>query len=161
MDRAVEEFCRSCNECQVVSGPSSPEPMQRTKLPDGPWENLAADLLGPLPNGEYLLVVVDYYSRFFEVNILKSISSVSIIKCLDDIFTTHGLPLYLKTDNAANFTSDEFERYLQSLEIEHQTSIPLWPQSNGEVERQNRTLLKYMRIVHLQGKSLKEKMNKF
>jgi len=65
MDKAVEEFCRSCHECQIFSGPSPPEPMQRTKLPDGPWIHLAANLLGPLPNGDYLLVVVDYYSRFF------------------------------------------------------------------------------------------------
>ena len=39
--------------------------------PPVPWCDLVGDLLGPLPSGEYLLVVVDYCSRYFEVAILK------------------------------------------------------------------------------------------
>ncbi|KAF6023360.1 hypothetical protein EB796_018332 [Bugula neritina] len=56
----------SCYECQLVSAPSRPPPMSSTKMPDKPWEHIACDLLGPLPNGESILVVVDYYSRYFE-----------------------------------------------------------------------------------------------
>ncbi|CAH3014663.1 unnamed protein product [Porites evermanni] len=41
----------------------------------GPWQNCAADILGPLPSGENLLVIVDYYSRYFEVVILRSTTS--------------------------------------------------------------------------------------
>lgn len=44
-----------------------------------PWKHLTDDLLGPLPNGDDLLVGVDFCSRFFEVNILKSISSKDIL----------------------------------------------------------------------------------
>ena len=66
-----------------------PEPMKRTVLPKAPWQNLAADLLGPMPGGEYLFVVVDYYSRYFEVDILKSILSRNIVDCLDRIFAMH------------------------------------------------------------------------
>jgi len=161
MDRMTEEFCRTCHECQLVSHLSKPEPMKRTELPQGPWQHLAADLLGPLPNGDYLFVVVDYYSRFFEVRIVKSVTSSSMIYCLEDIFAVHGLPISLKTDNAPNFTSGEFEQYLRDCAVDHHTSIPLWPQSNGEVERQNRTLLKYMKIVHSQGKNLKKELHKF
>jgi len=65
---------------------------------------------------------------------------------LEDIFAVHGLPISLKTDNAPNFVSAEFAEYLRDCGIHHPTSIPLWPQSNGEVERQNRTLLKYLRL---------------
>ena len=39
-----------------------PEPMKRVKPPTGPWQALAIDLMSPLPTGESLLVVVDYYS---------------------------------------------------------------------------------------------------
>ena len=38
-------------------------PMKPTRLPEGAWQEIAADMLGPLPNGEYLLVMVDYFSR--------------------------------------------------------------------------------------------------
>ena len=112
--------------------------MKRTELPTQPWQDLAADLLGPLPTGEYLLVVVDYFSRFFEVAITKSVTSGKIINCLEEMFATHGLPLSIKTDNGRKFVSEEFEAYLKDNNIEHRTSTPLWPQANGEVERQNR-----------------------
>ena len=48
-----------------MSNNSVPEPMIRSKFLDGPWEDLAIDLLGPLPSGETLLVVVDYFQSIF------------------------------------------------------------------------------------------------
>lgn len=64
IDKDVEKFCKSCHGCQLVSQSAKPEPMCRTKMPDGPWQYLAADLLGPLPTGESVLVVIDYNSRY-------------------------------------------------------------------------------------------------
>ena len=100
----------------------------------------AADLMGPFPTGDYLLVVVDYKSRFFEVAVTKSVTSSKIISCLEKMFATHGFPLSIKIDNGAHLrASDEFETYLRENNIEHRTSTPLWPHANGEVERQNRS----------------------
>ena len=122
---------------------------------------MAADLLGPLPNGQNVFVVVDYYSRYFEVRLLKSVTSTKLIQSLEDVFASHGLPLSLKTDNAQCFLSQEFKNFLLHRDIQHKTSIPLWPQSNGEVERQNRTLLKFLKITHAKGQDLKTQLNKF
>ena len=50
-----------------VSGTAwPPEPIRSIALPDGPWQDLAVDLMGPLPSGHSLLVFVDYYSRFYD-----------------------------------------------------------------------------------------------
>ena len=46
--------------------------MNPAALPEGPWVDLAADILWPLPGGESLPVLVDYYSKFYEVIILHS-----------------------------------------------------------------------------------------
>ena len=78
-------------------------------------------------------VLVDYYSRYFEVDILTTVTSAKVIGSLEKFFCTHGLPQSLKTDNGAQFVSEEFERYLKENDIEHRTSTPLWPQANGEV----------------------------
>ncbi|CAB3981066.1 Uncharacterized protein K02A2.6, partial [Paramuricea clavata] len=43
----------------------------------------------------------------------------------------------------------------------HVTSTPLWPQGNGDVERQNHTLLKSMRIAYAAGKDWRKELNKF
>ena len=80
MDRDAEKMCRSCHACQVV-GPPAPLPLVKTTpLLNGPWEQPSADLLGPLPGGEYVLVLVDFYSRFYEVDVIKSTVADSVIQ---------------------------------------------------------------------------------
>ncbi len=49
MDRAAERFVRACHGCQLVARPDVPEPLSPTVMPEGPWQNLATDLLSPLP----------------------------------------------------------------------------------------------------------------
>ena len=102
-------------------------------MPAQPCQNLAVDLLGPLPKGEYLVVVV-YFSRFFELAVTKSVTSGKMISCLEAMFATHGLPLSIKAGNGPQFVSEEFEDDLKDNNIEHRTSTPLWPQANGEEE---------------------------
>lgn len=159
IDRDAESKCKTCYECQLVSQPSPPEPVQTTKLPTGPWQNVAADLLGPMPTGEHLLVVVDYFSRFYEVVIMNTITANSIIKALEPIFARYGYPQSLKTDNGPQFVAESFEAYLEQNGIEHRRSTPYWPQANGEVERQNRSLLKAMKIAKSQGKDWKQEIH--
>ena len=161
IDKQVETKCKTCHGCQLVGLPTPPEPIQSTEFPNQPWQQLAADLMGPLPSGEYIFVVVDYYSRYFECDILRSVVSSKIIESLEKMFSVHGLPLSIKTDNGPQFISDEFEAYLRGNAIQHKTSTPLWPQANGEVERQNRSLLKVLRIAHAEKRNLHIEMRKY
>ena len=77
MDKDAEKVCKSCHGCQLVTQPTPKESMKRFEMPNQPWLDVAVDLLGPMPEGEYILAVVDYYSRYFEVDINKSITSAS------------------------------------------------------------------------------------
>ena len=92
MEKDAEKYCKTCYGCQLVSILSPPEPIRVTALPTGPWRDLAVDLLGPLPTGESILVVVDYYSRYYEVDILRSSITSKIISSLEEMFARHGLP---------------------------------------------------------------------
>ena len=56
-------------------------------------------------------MVVDYYSRFLEVAILKSITSAKVIEALIPMFARFGLPFSLGTDNGPQFVSEEFETF--------------------------------------------------
>ena len=121
IDKEVERACKTCHGCQLVSQPTKPEPMTRTELPTAPWQHLAADLLGTLPSGDYVFVVVDYYSRFFEMEFTESTTS-------EKIFVTHGLPLSLRTlrtDNCPQFTNEDFTKFLEENGIEHRRTTPL------------------------------------
>lgn len=161
IDKETARFCKTCFGYQLVSSPSHPEPIKSTPLPQGPWQDLALDLLGPLPSGDSVLVVVDYFSRYYEIEIMRSTTSEKIIESLEGIFMIHGLPLSVTSDNGPQFISSEFERYLERCRIEHKKTTPLWPQANGEVERQNRSLLKRMRIAQAKGKQWKEEVRKY
>lgn len=55
--------------------------------------------MGPLPNQEHVLVVIDYYLRFQDVQFLKTISSTSVIKCLTELFARFGIPNSIRSDN--------------------------------------------------------------
>ena len=92
--------------------------------------------MGSLPNGESILVIADYFSRYYEVAFLGSTTTERIIEPLIPIFSRLGSPVTLKTDNEPQFISTEFKEFLKEYGVEHRTSIPLWPQRNGEVERQ-------------------------
>ncbi|CAG2245497.1 unnamed protein product [Mytilus edulis] len=161
IDKSIEKFCRSCYGCQLVSQPSKPEPLKRTELPSAPWQHLAADLLGPLPSNHYMFVLVDYYSRYFEVAVTKNISSENITSLISKFCLTHGLPLSIHTDNGPQFVSQHFKNFMSEHGIVHHRTTPLWPQANGEVERQNRSIMKRVKIAQAEGRDWKLELSKF
>lgn len=59
----MEKLCKTCHGCQVVGEVAVPEPMPRVVLSTAPWQDVSADLLGPLPTGEDVLVVVDFFQQ--------------------------------------------------------------------------------------------------
>ena len=161
MDRQAEQVVRKCLSCQRVSAPEHPEPLVSTKLPDAPWQVLSIDLMGPLPSGESLMVCVDYYSRYFEVAVLQSTTAAKVVQHCKTIFSRWGLPVALRTDNGPQFVATEFQEMLQEHGIKWLSTTPLWPQANGEVERQNRSLLKTLRIAALEKRSLAKVLQEF
>lgn len=158
MEKAAEKYCKSCQGCQLAGRPNPPEPVKSSKLPSGPWEDIALDFLGPLPSGHSVLVVIDYYSRFYEIAIMKSTTAEKTVKTLKIIFARHGLPMTIHTDNGPQFVSDTFATYMKDIGAEHIRVTPRWPQANGEVERQNQSLLKRMKIAQAEKKNWQEEV---
>ena len=74
---------------------------------------------------EYLFVVIDAYSRFPEVDIAYSTLASAIIPRIDRIFTTHGIPLTVRSDNGPPFTSDETKKYIEENGIKCCRTTPL------------------------------------
>ena len=76
-------------------------------IPSKPWLKLGADLFNL--NGREYLLVIDYYSNYPEVALLEEISSKAVINKLKSIFSRHGIPSKLITDNGRQFISSEFK----------------------------------------------------
>ncbi|XP_052564009.1 uncharacterized protein K02A2.6-like [Culex pipiens pallens] len=163
MDMAVESYVKRCRDCLLVSSPDPPEPMIRKELPSGPWEDIAIDFLGPLPNKETLLVVVDYYSRYVEVCEMKSTTAKETIAQLSKIFCRFGVPNTMRADNGPqlNASCEEFTNFCGEVGVRLVNTIPYWPQHNGEIERQNRSFLKRMKIAHEAGRDWRMELNKY
>lgn len=159
IDTMIEDFVKSCNGCLLVSEPSV-EPMVRTPLPAGPWQKLALDFT-EITNGLHLLVVVDYYSRFPDIEIMPSTTAAATIFKLRMIFARFGFPKEIVCDNGPPFGSEDFIQFCNISGIDIKHSIPYAPFQNGLVERYNRTLLKSVKISIAQGRDWKSDLYDF
>ncbi|XP_062537938.1 uncharacterized protein K02A2.6-like [Armigeres subalbatus] len=149
-DKQVETLVKSCKSCTIVSALDPPEPMISTRMPDRAWVDLAADFVGPLPSGHNLLVLIDYFSRFIEVVVIRQITASLTIQAFHSTFCWFGFPETLKTDNGPQFTSEEMKQFCKQYGIEHRRTTPYWPQANGEVERVNGMIEKHLKISQLE-----------
>ena len=163
VDKMVKEKVDSCLPCQAATTCKAQrlEPLRMTPLPTAPWKELAMDFLGPLPSGDYLMVVIDEYSRFPEVEIVTSTSARSTIPKLDAIFARQGIPEVLKSDNGPLFNGVELKNFAEHLGFQHRKITPLWPRANGEAERFMMTLEKCVRTATIEHKNWKQELNKF
>lgn len=103
------------------------------KVPSLPWEDIAIDFMY-LQNTDYLLCT-DYHSKFIEIKKLNSKTAEPVLTALKQIFRTHGIPRRLHSDNGPPFDSKQFAQFVKTYDMEHVTSSPKYPRSNGMVEK--------------------------
>ena len=139
----------------------APEPLQTTKMPEGPWLDLAIDLCGPVPTGESVIVLVDYYSRWVEATVTKSTTSETIITWLRHVFSVHGIPASIKSDNGPQFISQQFREFIDEFGIKHIRVTPYWPQANGAVERMNQAFMKTVKAAKVDMRNWRKELTTF
>jgi len=113
-----------------------------------PGELIHMDVAGPLnpptPEGHtYWMVLVDDFSRYGEVVLLKSKSEVgrSLVNVLNKWSTSLGAPIIrVRSDRGTEFLSNELKAYFQDKGIVHELAAPYTPEQNGVAERFNRTI---------------------
>jgi len=137
VSKDIEQFIKSCPTCQKTTVPHT-EPLLQPPLPRYPWERVAADLF-QLKGKSYLLVV-DYFSRYVEVQTMTSTTAASIVTALKAIFSCHGIPAIFMSDNGPQFVAQEMKEFAELYGFEHITSSPHYPRSNGLVERNVKTV---------------------
>nr|GFA08125.1 retrovirus-related Pol polyprotein from transposon TNT 1-94 [Tanacetum cinerariifolium] len=147
-----EYLCPSCEQgkSKRASHPPKPVPNSRQRL-----HLLHMDLCGPMRiasiNGkQYILVIVDDYSRYTWVHFLRSKDEAPavIIMFLKRITVLLQSPvIIIRTDNGTEFKNQVFKVYFDSVGISHQMSSVRTPQQNGVVERRNQTLVEATRTM--------------
>ena len=142
ISKDVESYVKKCPECvKMTANPR--EPLLTTPLPRYPWEKVATDLFQH--NGSTYLLAVDYFSRYPEVIKLNSTTSQAVISSLKSIFSHHGIPTVLVSDNGPQFDLRDMREFASSYGFQHITSSPYYPQSNGLAERMVKTVKSLLR----------------
>ncbi|UYV73203.1 K02A2.6-like [Cordylochernes scorpioides] len=146
----VEKWCRNCTQCSARKGPTT---RSKGKLKiynvGAPFERIAIDVAGPFPKSDlgnkYILVIMDYFTKWpVAVPIPDQEASTVSEALLQDWVCIFGVPRILHSDQGRNFESNIFQELCRRLGIEKTRTTPLHPQSDGMVERFNRTLTQHL-----------------
>ncbi|KAI3376844.1 hypothetical protein L3Q82_000417 [Scortum barcoo] len=145
MSMDVREHVRCCKVCQLYKPETRKPPgkLQQTEV-QGPWEMLGVDLMGPFPrstNGNlYLIVFVDYYTRWVEMFPLRKATAETVSHILTrEILTRWGVPTFILSDQGPQFVSSVFEETCKQWNLKQKRTSPYHPQTNL-TERVNRNV---------------------
>ena len=134
MNSHITGYYDSCLGCAAASALNTKVPLEPNLLPDRPWQHLHADFKGPIGQSYYLHVVIDQFSKYPEVDIVTSTSFSKLRPVLDRIFSTHGIPEKMTTDNGPPYDSDNMRDYAEEKGFLMDPVSPEDPQCNGFAE---------------------------
>ncbi|GJR87962.1 reverse transcriptase domain-containing protein [Tanacetum coccineum] len=101
------------------------------------------DFMGPFPSSrgnKYILVAVDYLSKWVEAKALPTNDARVVVKFLKSLFSRFSAPRAIISDRGAHFCNDKFEKVMSKYGVTHYLSTPYHPQTSGQVEVMNRGL---------------------
>jgi hypothetical protein len=145
MFQNIEAYVKSCDACQRRGKSKRQEPLH--PIPIGsPFHQIGIDYVGPLnktTNGnKYIIVAMDYMTKWPEAKPVKEATAQETVAFVyEDIICRHGCPGKILTDRGTHFNNQLLKGLMQKFEITHLMSTPYHPQTNGLVERFNRTLI--------------------
>ena len=118
--------------------------------PPWPFSQWGINIINPLPQGKgqvkFLLVTIDYFTKWVEAEALSTITEAKIQSFVwKNIICRFGIPLMIISDNGRQFNSQAFRDFCSSLGIKNRFSSPGHPQANGQTKVTNRTLLKIIK----------------
>ncbi|VFQ98999.1 unnamed protein product [Cuscuta campestris] len=157
--RDCAEYVRKCKVCQefqrMPGRPATNYTPISTAIPFARW---GIDLVGILPRGTgnntYLVVAIDYFTKWVEAAPVPTITAEQMTKFVSkQILCRFGVPQQIITDNGTQFEAGGFNEFLQSWGIKHSYAAVGYPQTNGQVENTNRTIMDGLKKKIMECKS--------
>ena len=152
----VTDYCKACPTCATSKSPTEkPRGLLKTMpVPTHPWQYIGIDFVGPLPessnqNGSYdmICVIIDLLTAMVHLvptrQMYKAIDMAELI--FDSVFKLHGLPERIISNHDSLFMSHFWKKLNSLLNIELRLSSAFHPQTDGAMERTNRTMTQMLR----------------
>ena len=147
----VASIVRGCRTC-AMNRVKLRKHLNRLRLfpATRPLESLAIDILGPLPKTKtgkrFLLVITDRFKKLTQVVALRTTTAYTVATAFCDAWVfKYGVPRSLLSDNGPQFNANFFQSVCRVLGITNLYTSAYHPQTNGQVERWNRTIASMLR----------------
>ncbi|GJV35353.1 reverse transcriptase domain-containing protein [Tanacetum coccineum] len=140
----AHELVKNCDSCQRQGKIS-----QRDEMPQNSiqvceiFDVWGIDFMGPFPSSKgnkYILVAVDYLSKWVEAKALPTNDARVVCKFLKSLFARFGAPRAIISDRGTHFCNDQFAKVMLKYGVTHRLSTAYHPQTSGQVEVSNRGL---------------------
>lgn len=132
MTRDLKDKIENCEACRETDIAQQKQTMITHQTPTRPWQRIAMDLF-QYKKQDYI-VIVDYYSDYWETEPLQSTAAEAVIQSCKKYFSIQGIPEVIDTDAGTQFDCAAFREFSKKWGFEHCTSSPYHHQSNGKAE---------------------------
>src|SRR3989440_9705887 len=140
----TKKYIKFCDNCQRRGQKGEKSYLNPIEVGE-PFERIGIDFVGPLEKtrrgNRYILVTTDYLTKWPEAKAMKDATATNVVKFIYEvIICRHGCPKIILSDRGTHFRNKLVEELCEKFEIKHKLSAPYHPQTNGLVERFNKTL---------------------
>ena len=140
----IKKYVEACDACQRRGRPRRHNELYPIPV-NSPFYQIGIDIVGPLPRTQrgkkYIVTAMDYLTKWPEARALTEATAEKVADFIyEQIICQHGCPQIILTDRGTHFNNNLVDRLLEKFQIKHLLSTPYHPQTNGLVERFNRTL---------------------
>nr|GFA21008.1 reverse transcriptase domain-containing protein [Tanacetum cinerariifolium] len=138
------ELVKRCDSCQRQGKISQKDEMPQNFIQIYKiFDVWGIDFMGPFPSSKgnkYILVAIDYLSKWVEAKALPTNDARVVVKFLKSLFSRFGTPKAIISDRGTHFCNDQFSRVMVKYGVTHRLSTAYHPQTSGLVEVTNRGL---------------------
>ena len=154
MSKDIWYFCRSCDACQRYKGSKKyGHHHGKMKLFSAtrPFQQISVDIVGPLPMTDsgyrYIVTAMDKFSRYCMMIPVGDIKALTVLKALEDWFSTFGPPESILSDNGSQFTSKLYKHYNKTNKTKILYTSTYHPECNGQIERFHRWMKERLALI--------------
>jgi len=167
MTAQVKDKVSSCPICNAFRNRQQRETLHPHDIPGLPWQVVGTDIFEYA--GHSYLLVTDFYSKYFEIELLRQSTATCVINNLKKIFARFGIPAEVISDNGSQYSNTrnlfnsthEFKKFAEEWGFCHTTSSPEYPQSNGAAERAVQTAKRILKKAAADNKDPFEGLLKY
>ena len=149
----IKRYVQDCFKCQQnkVQHQRKAGELHPLEIPQGPWQEISIDIIGPLPksNGmDAIVIIVDWFMKMIQLKATTmNVSLEGIAKIYrDNIWKLYGVPRKILSDRGPQFTSKFMEEFTKALGTKRQLLIVYHSQTDGQTDGQTERINQEIRM---------------